>query len=433
MDLINKNIKIENDELIFAGMSVKKLVSEFSSPLYIMDEDYIREKCRIYKKAIEDGFSGNGKILYASKALSFKYIYKIMEEENMGVDVVSIGEMYTAKSAGFDLQNAYFHSSNKTDEDIEYAIKNNIGYFVIDNFEELDVIDEIAKTNNIKQKVLIRITPGIDPHTYEKVATGKVDSKFGFSIETGLADEIVKKVLEKKNIILKGFHCHVGSQVFDSEVFIDSANVMIDFIKYVKDKYGYLAEELNLGGGYGVRYVESDKNIDIYENILVLSKYIKEKCESVNINIPTIIFEPGRSIVADSSITAYTVGNVKKIPGYKNYVSIDGGMGDNIRFALYGSRYTILPIEKFDRKFDMKCDIVGRYCESGDEIQKDVMLPSDMKRGDIIVCLTTGAYQYSMASNYNRVARPMIIMIKNKKAEVVVRREELEDLIKLDV
>ena len=330
-------------------------------------------------------------------------------------------------------QNAYFHSSNKTDNDIEYAIKNNIGYFVIDNFEELDVIDEVAKINNIKQKVLIRITPGIDPHTYEKVATGKVDSKFGFSIETGLADEIVKKVLDKKNIILKGFHCHVGSQVFDSEVFIDSANVMIDFIKHTKDKYGYVAEELNLGGGYGVRYVESDKNIDIYENILILSKYIKEKCESVNIKIPTIIFEPGRSIVADSSITAYTVGNVKKIPGYKNYVSIDGGMGDNIRFALYGSKYTILPIEKFNRSFDMKCDIVGRYCESGDEIQKDVMLPSDMKRGDIIVCLTTGAYQYSMASNYNRVGRPMIIMIKNKKAEVVVRREELEDLIKLDV
>ena len=317
MDLINKNIKIENDELLFAGMSVKNLAKEFGTPLYIMDEDYIREKCRIYKKAIEDGFAGNGKILYASKALSFKYIYKIMKEENMGIDVVSIGEMYTAKSAGFDLHNAYFHSSNKTDYDIEFAIKNNIGYFVIDNFEELDVIDEVAKSNNIKQKVLIRITPGIDPHTYEKVATGKVDSKFGFSIETGLADEIIKKTLDKKNIILKGIHCHVGSQVFDSEVFKDSANVMIDFIKHIKDKYGFVIEELNLGGGYGVRYTEKDPELDIYDNIISLSKHIKEKCESVNVTLPTIIFEPGRSIVADSSITAYTVGNVKKIPGYK--------------------------------------------------------------------------------------------------------------------
>ena len=418
-------------ELCFAGMALSPLAKKYGTPLYLYDEERIRERCRTYLSAVNEGFDGRGKVLYASKAASFKRLYEIMKEEGMGIDVVSSGEIYSALSAGFPLEKSYFHSNNKTDDDIEYAIESGVGYFVVDNEEELYAINKIAGARNTKQKVLLRITPGIDPHTYAAVATGKVDSKFGSAIETGQAEEITKLALSLENIRLMGFHCHVGSQVFDSDVYLRAADVMLDFVAYIYKNEGFLAKELDIGGGYGVRYIESQPTIDIAKNIKEVAEFMKNKASELSIDLPIVGFEPGRSIVADAGLTLYTVGTVKNIPGYKTYVSVDGGMTDNPRFALYGSPYTILPVMEDDSD-TMTCSVVGRCCESGDILQENVTLPY-VKRGDIIACLTTGAYHYSMASNYNRIPKPPVVMLANGESYVAVKRQTPADLSSLDV
>lgn len=432
--MICDNLAInEKGHLSFAGVDTVCLAKEYGTPLYVMDENKIREKCRIYRDALRAAFGEGAKALYASKAASFKQIYRIIKEEDLGIDVVSVGEIYTALSAGFDLKNAYFHSNNKTDDDILYAIENGIGYFVVDNLSELFSIDETAKAKGICQKVLLRLTPGIDPHTYEAVATGKVDSKFGSAIETGQAEEITKAALGLKNISLVGFHCHVGSQMFDETVFVDSAKIMLKFIKTVKEKYGFVAKELDLGGGFGVKYTEDDGEIDIFDSIIKIGDFVKAECSKLNIPLPDIKMEPGRSIVADAGLTLYTVGTVKEIPGYKNYVSVDGGMSDNPRYALYGSSYTVYLANRAGDKRDFNCSLVGRCCESGDILQENIKLPKNIKRGETVAVLTTGAYNYSMASNYNRIPRPALLMLKDKKPYIAVKRESLENIIENDI
>ncbi len=433
-DLILENLTVDGDGVLnFSGLNTVELAKKYGTPLYLMDEDRIRQKCQAYLNAVKKYFGDNAGVLYASKALSFKRIYEIMANEAMGIDVVSQGEIFTAKRAGFPLEKAYFHSNNKTDEDIDYAIKNGVGKFVVDNSEELVVIDKLACKNGKVQEVLLRLTPGIDPHTYDAISTGKVDSKFGSAIETGQAEEITRLALSLKNINLLGFHCHVGSQVFDASVFIKASKVMLSFIKDMKVKLNYEAKILDLGGGFGVRYIKSQSTLDIDSNIKEIALCIKNLCSELNISVPYVCFEPGRSIVADSGITLYTVGTVKRITGYKNYVSVDGGMTDNPRFALYKADYTVLPAYNMNIDRDMTASIVGRCCESGDIIQENVQMPSSIKRGDVIACLTTGAYNYSMSSNYNRVARPPVVMVSNKKDYVAVKREGLEDLVNLDV
>ena len=430
--MICSNISKNKNTLYFANVSTAEMAKKYGTPLYLMDEDKIRSNCRVYKNAMDKYFDGNAMPLYASKASSFKRIYEIIKEEGLGIDVVSSGEIYTALKAGLSLENAYFHSNNKTDWDIEFAIDNKIGYFVVDNAEELEVINETAGKKGIVQKILLRLTPGIDTHTYEAINTGKVDSKFGSAIETGQAEEITKYALSLKNIDLAGFHCHIGSQVFDSDTFFRSSEIMLSYIAEIKSKYNFEARELSLGGGYGVRYVESDPCIDIDENIKTVAERVKEYCEKFSLKIPKILMEPGRSIVADAGMTIYTVGTVKTIPGYKNYVSIDGGMTDNPRFALYGSEYTVLLANKVDEKADFNCSVVGRCCESGDIIQENVMLPRPV-RGDLVAVCTTGAYNYSMASNYNRLPRPPIVMLSGGKDYVAVKRETLDDIISNDI
>ena len=431
--MICNNITVENGILHFAGQDTTKLAAQYGTPLYLMDEDKIREKCRAYKHAFEKHFGPSAQPLYASKACCFKRIYEIMREEGMGIDVVSSGEIYTALKAGFDLSQAYFHSNNKTDEDIRFAIENGIGYFVADNEEEVKAVEAEAARKGIRQKLLLRLTPGIDPHTYEAVATGKVDSKFGTAIETGQAAEIVKFTLEQPHVELMGFHCHVGSQVFEEDIFERAAVVMLEFIAEMKEKLGFTAPMLDLGGGYGVRYVDTDPFLDIETKVADVAAAIKEACARLGIDVPEIHMEPGRSIVADAGMTLYTVGTVKKIPGYKNYVSIDGGMGDNPRFALYGSKYTCFIANKMDEICDFKCDLVGRCCESGDIIQEHIVVPSSVGRGDIAAVCTTGAYNYTMASNYNRLGRPPVVMLSGGESYVAVRRESFEDLIRNDV
>ena len=431
--MICNNITVENGILHFAGQDTTKLAAQYGTPLYLMDEDKIREKCRAYKHAFEKHFGPSAQPLYASKACCFKRIYEIMREEGMGIDVVSSGEIYTALKAGFDLSQAYFHSNNKTDEDIRFAIENGIGYFVADNEEEVKAVEAEAARKGIRQKLLLRLTPGIDPHTYEAVATGKVDSKFGTAIETGQAAEIVRFTLEQPHVELMGFHCHVGSQVFEEDIFERAAVVMLEFIAEMKEKLGFTAPMLDLGGGYGVRYVDTDPYLDIETKVADVAAAIKEACARLGIDVPEIHMEPGRSIVADAGMTLYTVGTVKKIPGYKNYVSIDGGMGDNPRFALYGSKYTCFIANKMDEICDFKCDLVGRCCESGDIIQEHIVVPSSVGRGDIAAVCTTGAYNYTMASNYNRLGRPPVVMLSGGESYVAVRRESFEDLIRNDI
>ena len=432
-NLICSNLEIKNNELYFGGRSTKEIASKYKTPLYVMDEVTLRENCKKYAESLTKYFGNGAKALFASKACSFKRMYEIVSSENMGVDVVSVGELYTAIKAGVNPQEMYFHSNSKTDDDVEYAISQNIGYFVIDNIEELDAIDYFAGKQGIKQKVLIRITPGIDTHTYEAVNTGKVDSKFGFPIETGAGEFITGEALKRENVNLKGFHCHVGSQLFDSDVFIRSADTMLEFVSNMNKKFGFITEILDLGGGYGVRYVQSDPYLDIEDNIKEVAEFYKKKCAELDLKEPSVRMEPGRSIVADAGLTLYTANTVKIIDGYKNYVAVDGGMTDNPRFALYKSSYTVIAASKAEEKCDFKCSLVGRCCESGDILQENVSLPSSIKRGDLIAVLTTGAYNYSMSSNYNRIPKLPVVMINGNDDYVAVKRETLDDIIRNDV
>ena len=430
-----ENIRIsEKGTLLFAGREACEIIKKHGSPVFVFDEERVRENCRRYKRALADHFGKDALPLYASKAASFKRIYEIINEEGFGTDVVSSGEIYTAKLAGFPLSAAYFHSNNKTDADIAYAMDEGVGCFVVDNIEELEVINRTALEKNVKQKVLLRLTPGIDPHTYAAVATGNVDSKFGSAIETGQARTITEEALAMKGIRLVGFHCHVGSQVFDSDVFLRASTIMLRFIQEVYNDLGFVTEELDLGGGFGVKYTPDGDTLDVYEVIGEIAEHVKGLCAELEISLPKIRLEPGRSIVADACATLYTVGTVKRIPGYKNYVSVDGGMTDNPRFALYGSKYTVALANKMTDTCDFECSVVGRCCESGDILAEGVKLPSSVKRGDILAVFTTGAYNYSMSSNYNRVARLPIVMIdKDGKDYVAVRRESLEDIARNDI
>jgi len=433
--MLHSNISVNRlGHLTFAGCDTVALAEEFGTPVYLLDEDRVRENCRTYASSIRENYGEGSMALYASKALSFCDIYRIAAEEGLGTDVVSSGELFTALKAGFPPEKIYFHGNNKTDADICYGIDSGIGYFIVDNLEELQAIGRFASAKGIEQKILLRLTPGIDPHTFAAVNTGRLDCQFGIPIETGQALEFVGIALQTKGVSLKGFHCHIGSQIFDWIPFRDASDIMLDFISEVKNKYGYEAEVLNLGGGFGVRYVESDPVIDIGVYIANTAKHIKKRCKELSLRVPNILMEPGRSIVGDAGMTLYTVGSVKTIgDGGSNFVSIDGGMSDNPRYALYESPYTVaLASRANDDPAGFTCTIAGRCCESGALIQKDVVIPRP-ERGDIIAVFVTGAYNFSMSSNYNRLCRPPIVMLSSGKARVAVRRETFEDLTARDM
>ena len=431
--MLYKNLGVnEAGHLTFAGYDTCELANTYGTALMVMDEAVIRQRCRTYIAAMQAYLPAGSRPLYASKALSIKRIYEIMKDEGMGVDVVSSGELYTAARAGFPMENAFFHGNSKTDRDISMAMDEGLGWFVCDNADELDVIDAEAGRRSIRQKVLLRLTPGIDPHTHEKINTGKVDSKFGAAIETGQAEELVVRALGKKNIDLQGYHCHIGSQIFVHAPFCDAAVMMLEFAALIRDRHGFSAPVVNLGGGMGVPYVSSDPSIDYEENLCSIGKLIDETCARLALTPPAILMEPGRSIVADAGITLYSVTSIKQIPGFKNYVAVDGGMTDNPRYTLYQAAYTVLPADRMHDPADFTCTIAGCCCESGDLLQEDVTLPQP-NRGDLLAVLTTGAYNYSMASNYNRVPRPPIVMIGENGPYVAVRRETWDDLLTKDM
>lgn len=431
--MLYDNIAVnEKGHLTFAGYDTVELAKKYGTPLYLMDEDKIRQRVREYKKAMSDFMPQGSVPEFASKAFSCRQIYRIMAEEGIDIDIVSPGELYTAVTAGFPMERAFFHGNNKTDGDIELAVENGVGYFVVDNEDELYAVDRCASEHGIVQKILLRVTPGIDPHTHKKISTGSVESKFGIAIGTGQAEEAVAKALELKNIELCGYHCHIGSQIFDSEPFHTASEIMLKFIADIKEKYGYTPDMLNLGGGLGVRYVESEPEIDYYGELRKIAETIKKQCAELKLDMPKILTEPGRSLVGDAGITLYTVGSVKEIRGYKNYVSVDGGMTDNPRYTLYESPYTVVLASRPEDRKDFTAAVAGRCCESGDLIQENVVMPKP-NRGEILAVLTTGAYNYSMASNYNRIPRPPVVMLNSERDYIAVKRETLEDICRLDV
>lgn len=417
--------------LTIDGLDAVELAERFGTPAIIISENRIREMCRMYRRAFSENFGKGSAPVYAGKALCFKRLYEIMAEEEMLADCVSSGELATAFAAGYPMENIFFHGNNKTDADLEYALKLGVGHIVVDGVDELLVLDELAERAEKKQKILLRITPGIDPHTHKKIITGNVDSKFGSAIVTGDAERIVRLALTLENVELCGFHCHVGSQLFDIDTFRDAADIMLRFIRDMRDDCSFEAPVLNLGGGFGVRYTEDDPEIDYAENVRLLADEVKKMCQDLKLKLPDIHMEPGRSVVAAAGATLYTCGSVKEIEGFRNYVSVDGGMTDNPRYTLYQSKYTVLNASHAGEEADFECTLAGRCCESGDLLAEGIKIATP-ERGDIIAVLVTGAYNYSMASNYNRIPRPPVVMIKDGEPYVAVRRETFEDIISLD-
>ena len=430
--MLYKNLGVnEAGHLTVAGFDTVELAKQYGTALLLLDETVIRSRCRLYKKAMSQHLPAGSMPLFASKALSFKGIYRIMAQEEMGIDVVSSGELYTAVQAGFPMENAYFHGNSKTDHDIRFAMENGIGCFICDNIEELDAIEREAAQRSIRQRVILRLTPGIDPHTHEKINTGRIDSKFGAAIETGQAEALVLQALSKPHIDLEGYHCHIGSQIFDHAPFCDAAVLMLQFCAQMEKQHGFHARVLNLGGGMGVPYTKDDPKIDYEANICAIGKLIADTCRQLQIQQPVILMEPGRSIVADAGVTLYSVVSTKQIPGFKNYAAIDGGMTDNPRYTLYQAAYTVLPASRMQDAPEGEWTVAGCCCESGDLIQENVPLPK-MNRGDVLAVLTTGAYNYSMASNYNRIPRPPVVMLGENGPYVAVRREQYADLLSCD-
>lgn len=431
--IVHKHFDInEKGHLTIGGADAVELARQFGTPAYIIDENVVRENCRAYLRAATKYFGADALPLYASKALCFTGIYKLAAEEGLGIDCVSGGELYTAKRAGFPADKIYFHGNNKTDRDIADALDMGVGTFVVDNEDELDALSAEATRRGITQRILLRITPGIDPHTHRAIMTGNVDSKFGNAVVTGQAMRIVKRALASDGIYLAGLHCHIGSQIFDIEPFADAASIMVKFIAEIKAQCGYEIRELNLGGGLGVRYTEYDREINYEEAIRDIAAVVTEFCRENDIAMPKVILEPGRSLVAAAGATLYTVGSVKEIPDFRNYISVDGGMPDNPRYALYQSQYTALIANRANAPRDYRATVAGRCCESGDLLGENMEIQR-AKRGDILAVLVTGAYNYSMASNYNRLPRPPVIMVKDGKPYVAVKRESYEDIVANDV
>ncbi|MBO7473869.1 MAG: diaminopimelate decarboxylase [Ruminococcus sp.] len=418
--------------LTIGGADTVELAKEFGTPLYVMDEQVIRNSLRRFHDSMSKYYNGNGEVHYASKAFSCMEMCRIVASEGDGLDVVSIGELYTAVKAGFPMDKVGFHGNNKTDEELEFAVKVGVGHIIVDNIDELHRLEKISAEKSAQPNIMFRIKPGIDAHTHDFVKTGQIDSKFGFALETGEAFEAVKEAVNCKNVKLIGLHCHIGSQIFDIAPFEEAAKVMLGFIAKIKNELGYVIEGLNLGGGFGIKYLnEHDpKPFEVY--LEKVSKVVKEECVALDIKLPKMFIEPGRSIAGPAGITLYTVGARKEIPGIRTYISVDGGMADNPRYILYGSEYDAVVANKAGEERKDRVTIAGKCCESGDLIGENMPLQY-AESGDIIAVCATGAYNYSMSSNYNRLQKPAVVFVNNGKAKLAVKRETLDDIIRNDI
>ena len=364
---VSKNLSVnENGHLTIGGLDTVDLAKEYGTPIYVMDEDLLRENCRSFKQSIDRYYGGKGLVCYASKVFCCKEMYRIMMSEDMGLDVVSAGELYTAASVGFPMEKVCFHGNNKTDEELLMALEKNVGRIVVDNIFELERLNRLSCERGAKANIMFRIKPGIDAHTHDFVRTGQIDSKFGFALETGEALEAVKKAISLEHIELSGLHCHIGSQIFDIDPFVLAAEVMMNFIAQVRDELGYEIKELDLGGGFGIKYTDADSPVP-YDNYMEkVSEKVKAVCAEKNLKLPFILIEPGRSIAGPAGITLYTVGGIKHIPNIRTYVSVDGGMGDNPRYALYKSKYDFVNAVRASEPKSETVTVAGKCCESGD-------------------------------------------------------------------
>lgn len=422
----------ESGNLTIGGVDTVELAKQYGTPLYVMDEQAIRKACQRFKNSIDKYYNGNGLVCYASKAFSCMEMCRIVNDESLGLDVVSIGELYTAIKAGFDVSKIGFHGNNKTNEELEYAVDVKVGHIIVDNISELIRLEKIAKSKNANPDIMFRIKPGIDAHTHDFVKTGQIDSKFGFALETGEAFEAVKQAISCENVNLMGLHCHIGSQIFDIAPFEEASKVMLEFIAKIKNELDYEIKSLNLGGGFGIKYLNQHDPAPFETYMEKTSEMVKNTCSKLGISLPYIFIEPGRSIAAPAGITLYTVGARKEIPNIRTYVSIDGGMADNPRYILYQSEYEAIVANKATQERNEKVTIAGRCCESGDLIGENMPL-QHAESGDIIAVCATGAYNYSMSSNYNRLQKPAVIFVNNGNTRIAVKRETLDDIIRNDI
>lgn len=418
--------------LTVGGCDTVELAKEYGTPAYIFDENEIRKNLRTFRDSMNEYYGGNGLAVYASKAFCCKEMCRICAQEGTGIDVVSGGELYTALSVGFPAENIVFHGNNKTPAELRSAVENGVGRIVVDNIYELETLSAIAVELGKTAGIMFRIKPGIDAHTHDFIKTGQIDSKFGFALETGEAMEAVKKAVGMPGIKLRGLHCHIGSQIFDIDPFELAAKVMLELFKAVKDETGVELEELNLGGGFGIKYLESDCPVPYGEYMKNVSAVVREYSAKLGLKMPFVLIEPGRSVVGAAGLTLYTVGCVKKIPDIRTFVSVDGGMSDNPRYALYHADYEVVCANKANEERTEIVTVAGKCCESGDLIQENTKLQS-VEPGDILAVLSTGAYNYSMASNYNRIPRPPVVMVRDGESRIVVKRETYEMVADCDV
>lgn len=424
------NLKLDGSKLKIHDYSMDELKEKYGTPLYIIDEDYFIERIKAYRDTFKsEKFRTN--ILYASKALLNIYIANLCAKENISMDAVSGGEIYTISKSNMDMKNIYFHGNNKLRKELELAVDTGVGTIVIDNITEIKRLEEILESKNKVQRVLLRVNPGIDAHTHEYISTSKNDSKFGLSIFSEDIFEIIKKINDSKYFDFKGLHAHIGSQVFREESFFDEAKVMIDFAKNVED-YGIEISELNLGGGFGIYYTEEDTPFNLENFLKKYIGFLENYLEEVSLNIDKVTIEPGRSLIANCGHTLYTIDTIKKTYGGKNFLFIDGGMTDNIRPALYGAKYEGALTDKVNLKSEETYTVAGKCCESGDVIIKDIKLPK-AEEGDLFFVSSTGAYGYTMSSNYNRVEKPAMISVSKEDIKEIIKRETYEDLIRNDI
>ena len=426
-------MEIKDNILHIGGVNTLDLVKKYKTPLYVFDEELIRNKCREYIKSFKVKENGN-KVAYAGKAFLTKYMCKLVCEEGLCLDVVSGGELYTAYKAGMPMENILFHGNNKTVDEVKLGIELGVGRFVVDNFYELDLIEKFCLENNKTQKIYFRVTPGIDAHTHKYIRTGQIDSKFGFALINGDFYKAVEKVKQYKNIELVGIHAHIGSQIFEIKPFLDEVEIMLKLLKEVNENNDDInLTEVDLGGGIGVYYTEEDKPKTISEFCEAIINKADEVCEELNIKRPTLLIEPGRSLVANAGRTIYTVGSIKEIKNVRTYVSVDGGMTDNIRPSLYQADYECGIVNKINKTgHNHKVTIAGKCCESGDILISDTEI-GDINSGDILITTTTGAYGYSMASNYNKIPKNPVVFVQNGEDKLACKRQSYEDLLALEV
>ncbi|WP_244833851.1 diaminopimelate decarboxylase [Clostridium sp. BJN0001] len=420
-------MKINGNKLEIGGVKAEELVKEYKTPLYVYDTKLIKEYCRDYRKYFKCEENGN-RVAFAGKAFLNLEMCRILSKENMSLDVVSGGELYTAYKADFPLKRVIFHGNNKTKEEIDMGIELGVGVFVVDNMDELNAINEAAKKKNMIQDIFLRLTPGIEAHTHEYIKTGQIDSKFGFAPVDNIIFDAVKKAIDLKNVNLLGIHCHIGSQIFELKPYQDAVDIMLGYVRKIEEKFNYKVKNIDFGGGFGVYYTDSDKPKATSEYCETIINRVDEVCRKYDQKRPNLIIEPGRSIVANAGTTLYTIGAVKNIPGIRKYVSVDGGMTDNIRPSLYQAEYECALASNVQSESLETVTIAGKCCESGDLLIHDVKTP-EVKIGDILAIATTGAYGYSMANNYNKTPKAAVIMVEDGKSKLVCKRETYENLI----